>query len=86
MAYYALEQYEYGSRTTINGVPADRLHSFETKADRDDFVAARRGNLVLTRREAEKEARKLCGVPLSALDRLGSYEGGLGSSELFLPC
>ena len=64
--FYALEQHERGSSTTINGVSADRLHAFDRLHNRN--AACRiRGYFPLTRVLAEREARAIYGCALDDL-------------------
>ncbi|MFC2968104.1 hypothetical protein [Acidimangrovimonas pyrenivorans] len=72
--FYALRQAQAGSLTTINGRPVERLAGFDSKAERAAWCDEDpRRRHVLTRREAEKEAREIYGVSLSKLDRRDTF-------------
>lgn len=64
--FYALEQHQRGSATTINGVSADRLHAFDRLHNRDAACQIR-GYVPLTRVLAAREARDIYGCKLDDL-------------------
>lgn len=64
--FYALEQYQHGYSTTINGVSADRLHAFDQLQHRN-AVCQNRRFVALTRVLAKREAREIYGCALDDL-------------------
>jgi len=62
--FYALEQYQPGCSTTLNGQPVDKLRVFDSKAERDAFLAPDAGHHAVSAAEARQLSKELYGFPL----------------------
>lgn len=80
--FYALEQYQPGCSTTFNGQPVDKLHVFDSKAERDAFLAPDVGHHAVSAAEARQLSKELYGVPLDRCCSETEYGSGYIASRL----
>lgn len=71
-SFYAINQHRRGYESTFNGRSLDRLHRFDSKDERDAWVAERDTAYAVTARDAARAAKLYYGAPLAALERAGN--------------